>query len=49
LKGRPIASVGEDTVGDGDVIVNVQVEASAETLRKADRATARSRDAAESG
>jgi hypothetical protein len=49
VKGRPIAGFGEHAVRDDDVIVNVQVEASTETLRKADGAAAGSRDAPESG
>jgi hypothetical protein len=48
VKGRTIAAFGEYAVGDGDMIMNIEVEASAEALRKTDGATAGARDATQS-
>jgi hypothetical protein len=48
VKGRRIAAFREYAVGDGDVIVNVEVEAPPEALRKTDGATAGARDAVQS-
>jgi hypothetical protein len=40
VKDGAVASVGEHAVGDGDVVVDVQVQAAAEALGKTDGAAA---------
>jgi hypothetical protein len=49
MEDRLAAAVREDAVRNGDVVVDVQVQASAETLGKADRAAASTQNTGESG